>query len=89
MDDNGECLSNVYDGHRIILDLGSGAVDLGQKLLCEMFQQKKKLEHMEKEKKDGNELLPVKPKFGGTILITHTHWDHIQGNFHASILPFL
>ena len=92
MDDNGQYLSNnVYDGHRIILDLGSGAVDLGQKVLCEMFQQKKKLEQMEKEKKDGegDELLPAKPKFGGTILITHTHWDHIQGKFTCAYISIL
>mmetsp|Transcript_30372 Transcript_30372/g.55047 ORF Transcript_30372/g.55047 Transcript_30372/m.55047 type:complete len:792 (+) Transcript_30372:86-2461(+) len=100
------------DGHRIILDLGSGAFDLGQKILGDMFEQKKgveqkeqydeflkfcdgsaedeKLEQMEKEQlkdkgsEDPESAKPCvkRPKFGGSILITHTHWDHIQG------LPF-
>jgi hypothetical protein len=80
------------DGHRIIFDLGSGAFDLGQKISVEMFQQKKRLADMEKEraeKEGGGELStsfgsPAKQqqsKFGGSILITHTHWDHIQGNY--------
>lgn len=66
-----------HGGHRIILDLGSGAFDLGQKLLGEMFSRSKK-------KKDENEGggKQKRQKFGGSILITHTHWDHIQG------LPF-
>ena len=38
------------DGHRIIFDLGSGAFDLGQKILAEMFQQKNRLADMEKER---------------------------------------
>lgn len=86
------------DGHRIILDMGSGAFDLGQKVLGEMFQKKKQLlameeEHSEKDDGDGEgQVVSSKPangsstkkrsKFGGSILITHTHWDHIQG------LPF-
>eukprot|EP00984_Skeletonema_dohrnii_P037704 scaffold40057_cov122-Skeletonema_dohrnii-CCMP3373.AAC.3 len=37
--DGGDC-GRV--GHRIILDLGSGAVDLGQKVMGEMFQAKKR-----------------------------------------------
>jgi hypothetical protein len=78
------------DGHRIIFDMGSGAFDLGQKILVDMFQQKKMLADMEKERaeKEGGESStsvgsPAKQeqsKFGGSILITHTHWDHIQGN---------
>ena len=124
-------------GHRIILDLGSGAFDLGQKVLEEMFQQKKRLEETEKKKGDNdtkgsdemeaqlsvdqlgdgadgetkNEMEELNStgearekqgggdeqvesttsspdhtkqmnkhlKFGGTIILTHTHWDHIQG----------
>ncbi|EED95974.1 hypothetical protein THAPSDRAFT_261063, partial [Thalassiosira pseudonana CCMP1335] len=60
---NTPCIEVVSanEGHRIILDLGSGAFDLGQKIL--------------------GEIKPL-PKLGGTILLTHTHWDHIQG------LPF-
>jgi ribonuclease BN (tRNA processing enzyme)/DNA-binding response OmpR family regulator len=97
-------------GHRIILDLGSGAVDLGQKVMGEMFQAKKRQqaekeipnegkeeggdssitklangdgEHVgEKEDTKRNQRKVTPQKFGGTILITHTHWDHIQG------LPF-
>jgi len=92
-------------GHRIILDLGSGAVDLGQKVMGEMFQAKKRHIPNEGEEEGGNSSITtlagggdenigekedikknqhtVTPqKFGGTILLTHTHWDHIQG------LPF-
>jgi phosphoribosyl 1,2-cyclic phosphodiesterase len=58
-------------GHRLIFDLGSGAFELGQKILGEMFARKK-----EGVKDGGGERLP---KLGGSILITHTHWDHIQG----------
>ena len=98
-------------GHRIILDLGSGAVDLGQKVMGEMFQAKKRqqaekeIPNEGREEEGGNSSIITPPdeekavkkeedakrknsnevasqKFGGTILITHTHWDHIQG------LPF-
>jgi len=97
-------------GHRVILDLGSGAVDLGQKVMGEMFQAKRQQaeEQMlneggddgkessserggesnnevgEKEDNSDNNksIAPAPRKFGGTILLTHTHWDHIQG------LPF-
>ena len=63
-------------GHRLIFDLGSGAFDLGQKILREMFARKKELEQA-----DGGEGKEKKlPQLGGSILITHTHWDHIQGN---------
>mmetsp|Transcript_28975 Transcript_28975/g.61235 ORF Transcript_28975/g.61235 Transcript_28975/m.61235 type:complete len:739 (+) Transcript_28975:169-2385(+) len=92
-------LNNVHssggDGHRIILDLGSGAFDLGQKVLGEMFKKKKEVdqisEQQDRESKQveesgessGKPSISTKPqKFGGSILITHTHWDHIQG------LPF-
>ena len=76
-------------GHRIILDMGSGAFDLGQTILGEFFKQKKKLDQMEEERSQegkgdegGGSKPPKMKKLGGTILITHTHWDHIQG------LPF-
>mmetsp|Transcript_14269 Transcript_14269/g.24245 ORF Transcript_14269/g.24245 Transcript_14269/m.24245 type:complete len:747 (+) Transcript_14269:79-2319(+) len=106
--DGGDC-GRV--GHRIILDLGSGAVDLGQKVMGEMFQAKKRqqaeqeipnegrgeeggrssittsdgLDEVkvgEKEEPKRNNVKLAPQKFGGTILLTHTHWDHIQG------LPF-
>lgn len=48
-------------GYTFILDMGSGAVDLGADLVKRMNPQ------------DGNS-----PK-SGTVLVTHTHWDHIQG----------
>lgn len=84
------------EGHRVILDLGSGAFDLGHKILGEMiFQKQKKVGGETQEEDDVSESkknnnnddssagVPKKqPKFGGSILITHTHWDHIQG------LPF-
>lgn len=96
----GECGSV---GHRIILDLGSGAVDLGQKVMGEMLQAKRRQGERDKPSKcreegrhsstlaspaggkentDGSKSEAASQKFGGTILITHTHWDHIQG------LPF-
>ncbi len=90
---NGDgCGGGGGDGHRIIFDLGSGAFDLGQKILAEMFQQKYRLADMEKERaeKEGGGESPTsvgspakqeQSKFGGSILITHTHWDHIQGNY--------
>ncbi|KAL3796805.1 hypothetical protein HJC23_010952 [Cyclotella cryptica] len=65
-------------GHRLILDLGSGAFDLGQKILGEMFRRKKQLENGDESGNSAKRL----PTLGGSILITHTHWDHIQG------LPF-
>lgn len=51
-------------GHTFILDMGSGAVDLGVDLIKRMKQQ---------ANGDGAN------KARGTVLITHTHWDHIQG----------
>mmetsp|Transcript_9603 Transcript_9603/g.19316 ORF Transcript_9603/g.19316 Transcript_9603/m.19316 type:complete len:749 (-) Transcript_9603:1925-4171(-) len=106
--DGGDC-GRV--GHRIILDLGSGAVDLGQKVMGEMFQAKKRQQAEQeipnegrgeeggrssittsdgldevkvggKEEPKRNNVKLAPQKFGGTILLTHTHWDHIQG------LPF-
>ena len=56
-------------GHRLIFDLGSGAFDLGQKILGEMIA----------SKKEGSENGKKLPQLGGSIFITHTHWDHIQG----------
>ena len=86
---------NDNDGHRIILDLGSGAVDLGQKVLGEMFASKKKKQSEEEseEKSPKVEVAVTKPKpkkFGGSILITHTHWDHIQGDLlQLQLLDFI
>lgn len=96
---NTPCIEVVSanEGHRIILDLGSGAFDLGQKILGEMFQRKKKVEEEEHVANNGTSedgengngeksvVRPSKPlpKLGGTILLTHTHWDHIQGVFLA------
>ncbi len=93
-----ECSSNNNcihgnEGHRVILDLGSGAFDLGQKILGEMMFQKQKMvggetqeedDVLESKRNNNNDdssaRVPKKqPKFGGSILITHTHWDHIQG----------
>ena len=42
-----------------VLDLGSGAFDLGVDLMKRMKQSDENMH--------------------GTVLITHTHWDHIQG----------
>ncbi|KAL3756188.1 hypothetical protein ACHAWU_007139 [Discostella pseudostelligera] len=82
----GEGNDHDSDGHRIILDLGSGAFDLGHKILRGMFQKKQELDKMHSESRSSIHASPStpqpKPKFGGSILITHTHWDHIQG------LPF-
>jgi phosphoribosyl 1,2-cyclic phosphodiesterase len=47
------------DGHTFILDMGSGAVDLGSDLI----------QRMKRQDSDSG----VK-KMGGTVLITHTHW---------------
>ena len=77
---NGGTNSHGSDGHRVILDLVSGAFDLGHKILGEMFQKQKKMREMHAESKNGDSSsdAPEKqPKFGGSILITHTHWDHI------------
>ena len=70
---NTPCIEVVSSngGHRLIFDLGSGAFDLGQKIVGEMVAGKK----LKDEGKDGKQL----PKLGGSIFITHTHWDHIQG----------
>ncbi|KAL7486207.1 hypothetical protein ACHAW6_011806 [Cyclotella cf. meneghiniana] len=51
-------------GHIFILDMGTGAVDLGVDLIKRMKQQA-----------NGGGA----NKTRGTVLITHTHWDHIQG----------
>jgi len=79
----GEGNDHDSDGHRIILDLGSGAFDLGHKILRGMFQKKQELDKMHSESRSSIHASPStpqpKPKFGGSILITHTHWDHIQG----------
>lgn len=81
---HGESVGGGEDGHRIILDLGSGAFDLGHKILGEMFQKKKTLSastvHTDPDSQQ------PQPKFGGSILITHTHWDHIQGKCFAGAL---
>lgn len=71
---NTPCIEVVSSngGHRLVFDLGSGAFDLGQKILGEMFSRKK----MESE--GGNDEKKL-PQLGGSIFITHTHWDHIQG----------
>ena len=86
----GEDYDNESDGHRVILDLGSGAVDLGQKILGDMFQKKQKLDKMHSES-DNNGSSPgtPQPKFGGSILITHTHWDHIQGTCLLHLSPLV
>jgi ribonuclease BN (tRNA processing enzyme) len=42
-----------------------------------MFKQKKKL--AADVNGEGDAPANPEPKFGGSILITHTHWDHIQG----------
>ena len=71
-DDTSSTSRDLGGGHRIVLDLGSGAFDLGQMVLGEFFGRKKELDEPAKEGR-------AAPKFGGSILITHTHWDHIQG----------
>ncbi|KAL7473510.1 hypothetical protein ACHAXS_013955 [Conticribra weissflogii] len=50
-----------YSGQIVVLDLGSGAFDLGVDLMKRA------------KESDGD------GKMNGTVLITHTHWDHIQG----------
>jgi phosphoribosyl 1,2-cyclic phosphodiesterase len=76
--------------------MGSGAFDLGQKILGEMSHKKKGMADIEKRERTEEEggrdesstLVGSSPadkkqdrsNFGGSILITHTHWDHIQGN---------
>lgn len=98
-------------GHRLIFDLGSGAFDLGQKILGEMFARKKIANT------DGDAEGKNLPKLGGSIfitrkctsskqlnrvtfshlrcilIITDTHWDHIQGEkklLHvAGLCPYL
>jgi phosphoribosyl 1,2-cyclic phosphodiesterase len=55
---NTPCLEIRADGHRLILDAGTGLRALGQDLATET---------------------PTPPVY---LLLTHTHWDHIQG------LPF-
>jgi Metallo-beta-lactamase superfamily len=49
------CEVETDDGTRIVLDMGSGAYDLGQKLV------------------------KMGPLQNQHVLLTHTHWDHIQG----------
>ena len=52
---NTSCVEVETDTTRIVLDLGSGAYDLGKKLA-----------------KHG----PLQEQH---VLLSHTHWDHIQG----------
>mmetsp|Transcript_10852 Transcript_10852/g.23450 ORF Transcript_10852/g.23450 Transcript_10852/m.23450 type:complete len:751 (+) Transcript_10852:136-2388(+) len=86
---NTPCIEVVSaKGHRIILDLGSGAYDLGNKVLGELFTNEKKADQEKKIRRDeaAYSESAIKEdeerKVGGSILLTHTHWDHIQG------LPF-
>mmetsp|Transcript_25134 Transcript_25134/g.54860 ORF Transcript_25134/g.54860 Transcript_25134/m.54860 type:complete len:784 (+) Transcript_25134:300-2651(+) len=51
-------------GTRAILDMGSGSYSLGQQMISQYF---------------GGGEEGKKRNSGGNILITHTHWDHIQG----------
>lgn len=51
---NTSCLEVCVDGHRLVLDAGTGVKDLGQSFL----------KHQVRE---------------ATMLLTHTHWDHING----------
>ncbi|MET0251678.1 MAG: GAF domain-containing protein [Novosphingobium sp.] len=54
---NTSCVEvRLDDGQLLILDCGTGAHDLGRKLIAEGP-------------------MPLK----GSVLISHTHWDHIQG----------
>lgn len=50
-------------GTRCVLDMGTGSYALGQHIIQNFF-------------KGGED---AKNYRGGSILITHTHWDHIQG----------
>lgn len=52
---NTPCVEVTFETTRIVLDMGSGAYDLGQKLV-----------------KQG-------PLRNQHVLLTHSHWDHIQG----------
>jgi len=55
---NTSCVEVKLGGERFIFDVGSGARQLGNNLIAEMFQ---------------------KGGIKGIILLSHTHWDHIQG----------
>ncbi len=86
---NTPCIEVVSaSGHRIILDLGSGAYDLGNKVLGELLTNEKNDEHGNNERRsnaacsESTIKVEEERKLGGSILLTHTHWDHIQG------LPF-
>ncbi len=59
---NTTCVEIEYKKVQLIIDLGSGARELGNKIIKE-------------EKKKAK----IKEKRELHILITHTHWDHIQG----------
>ena len=62
---NTTCIEIEHEGVRLIIDLGTGVRELGEKIAREDAQKNKKA-----EKKETKEL---------HILMTHTHWDHIQG----------
>lgn len=51
-------------GTRVVLDMGSGSYALGQHMIAQYF---------------GGGPDGKARNSGGNILITHTHWDHIQG----------
>jgi phosphoribosyl 1,2-cyclic phosphodiesterase len=56
---NTSCVSvRTASGHLIIIDMGTGVVNLGRQLLATEFG---------------------KGKGAGTVLLSHAHWDHIQG----------
>ncbi len=59
----------------IILDLGTGVRYLGDRLKAERME----AQQLAEQKPDG--ATSIKP-FRGTALVTHLHWDHVQG------LPF-
>jgi phosphoribosyl 1,2-cyclic phosphodiesterase len=75
---NTSCVSLTSDtGHLFIFDCGSGLRELGNSLLAQDLRfkvQGSKLEETRLEILD-SELATTK----GYILLSHTHWDHIQG----------
>ena len=64
---NTSCVSLTSDtGHLFVFDCGSGARELGNYLLSSEWRQ-------------ANSQGSVENPVDGYILLSHTHWDHIQG----------
>jgi phosphoribosyl 1,2-cyclic phosphodiesterase len=70
---NTPCLEITQDDTTIIVDGGTGIIGLGHELMKKQFHSKFP------ELKAPNAPPPVQQHLDLTILLTHTHWDHIQG----------